>query len=86
MQERRNSIANALELRLSCINPIDIIFKFDNWFHNTADAINWCHQISDWLKKVYLNIVSLRFDTKCNKNELKWIEKQILNPWQGISV
>ena len=23
MQERRNSIANALELRLSCTNPID---------------------------------------------------------------
>ena len=29
MQERRNSIANALELRLSCINPSTISYNFN---------------------------------------------------------
>ena len=28
MQERRNSIANALELRLSCINPLICNYAF----------------------------------------------------------
>ena len=28
MQERRNSIANALEWRLSCINPSNMFFLF----------------------------------------------------------
>ena len=31
MQERRNSIANALELRLSCTNP-------SKWYLDTATA------------------------------------------------
>ena len=31
MQERRNSIANALELRLSCINPLTFrLFTIDD--------------------------------------------------------
>ena len=30
MQERRNSIANALELRLSCINPSIRVIVFHN--------------------------------------------------------
>ena len=45
MQERRNFIANALELRLSCTNP-SIYFK--------QGTIDCCKQIKDRMNKANL--------------------------------
>ena len=39
MQERRNSIANALEFRLSCINPskyLHVLYFFKSWHFITC--------------------------------------------------
>ena len=46
MQERRNSIANALELRLSCINPSTCVFSLWNWIdehpHSRSNFTSAC--------------------------------------------
>ena len=39
MQERRNSIANALELHLSCSNPIEMGWKKNKMYTQHANDI-----------------------------------------------
>ena len=53
MQERHNSIANALELRLSCCNPSKYIFDFEMPYLPGANQFSKINPIK-WHAVTYL--------------------------------
>ena len=63
VQERRNSIANALELRLSCTNPSMWVFTKWKWFHLQMGG-----QI-DWVKPIFSPSIS-------SSRRYKWVKSQ----------
>ena len=58
VQERRNSIANALELRLSCTNPSILSLGQMHWWYH-SHALNHQDQFIPF-KSAYISILNLR--------------------------
>ena len=72
MQERRNSTANALELRLSCTNPsicVNELCLTDGFFPNSTKSLYrpvLIYQKWDLIEQYFMDILSIQlFSTRC---------------------
>ena len=84
MQERRKSIANVLELRLSCTNPSICCCS------NTIDITTSLHRLGSWMECVSINIsvVIVRSDNNTQHAKCGWNghKSQWVNTRSGVGV